>query len=171
MSARLARAILSVNLEATVIDSSTGANAPIGPALPPIRLSSGIGYDQADLCFEATRTLAASANEDLNLYNGFTDGLGNTVTLAKVKTILIVNHSTSQVLAVEAGSADPFSSFVTGTSNSLNIPKAASDANPGVNFWHNPQGVAIASGSSKINVANPSGASATYSIYVIGTSA
>lgn len=171
MSANATSSLLLLNLLATVRDPSSGALVNIGPNLAPIRLSSGIGYDQADLAYESHRSLNASANEDLNLYAGFEDGLGNTVTLAKVKAILIINWSNVQTLGVEAGSADPFVGMITGTTNNGTVPPAAADDNPGIFFWYSPKGTALTSGAGKINIANPSGAAASYSIYVIGTSA
>ena len=171
MAANATTSLILLNLLSTVRDPSNGALVNIGPNLAPIRLASGIGYDQADLAYESHRTLSASSNEDLNIYGGFEDGLGNTVTLAKVKLILIINWSTTQVLGVEAGSADPFVGMITGTSNNATVQPAAADDNPGIFVWYSPKGTALASGAGKINVSNPSGASASYSIYVIGTSA
>ncbi len=54
---------------------------------------SGTGADQADLMFTDTRTLGASASEDLDLAASLADGLGNTLTYARIKLILITAAS------------------------------------------------------------------------------
>lgn len=52
-------------------------------------LATGTAANQADRAFTDTRTLAASANEDLDLAGGVIDEIGSAVTFAKVVGIFI----------------------------------------------------------------------------------
>jgi hypothetical protein len=54
-----------------------------------IRLSSGTGSGQADRVWADTRTLAASATEDLDLAGVLTDAFGATITFARVKGLIV----------------------------------------------------------------------------------
>jgi hypothetical protein len=54
-----------------------------------LSLSDGTGASAADRVFTDTRTLAASATEDLDLAGSLTDAFGATITFAKVKAIII----------------------------------------------------------------------------------
>lgn len=54
-----------------------------------LTLTNGTGAGKADRVFSDQRTLAASATEDLDFAGGVTDALGNTITMAKIKAILI----------------------------------------------------------------------------------
>lgn len=55
-----------------------------------IALANGVGADQADKVFADTRTLAASATEDLDLAGVLLDGFGQAITFAKLKAVIIV---------------------------------------------------------------------------------
>jgi hypothetical protein len=52
--------------------------------------STGTGDGQTDLAFTDTRTLSASATENLDLAGGLTDALGNTLTFASIKALIVV---------------------------------------------------------------------------------
>src|SRR5690349_19819948 len=52
-------------------------------------LASGTAVGQADRLFSDTRTLNASASEDLDLAGGVTDAFGVSLTFVKVKGIFI----------------------------------------------------------------------------------
>jgi hypothetical protein len=56
---------------------------------PSIVFTDGAGANQIQRIFADTRTLAASANEDLDLAGGLTDAIGQTITLARVRGLLI----------------------------------------------------------------------------------
>lgn len=69
-------------------------------------LASGVGANQADKIFADQRTLAASANEDLDLAGVLLDPFGNVLGFAKVKSLLIVaaTGNTNNVLVKPAAS-------------------------------------------------------------------
>lgn len=136
--------------------------------LQALGLSDGTGANQADRLFTDTRTLAASANEDLDLSGSLTNAFGTTVTFAKVKAVLVI---------ADAGNTNNVN--VTRPANGVPIFLASGD---GVAV--RPNGVFLlacadatavavtASTGDLINIANSAGStSVTYTIIVIGTSA
>lgn len=76
-----------------------------------VQLASGTGAGQADLVFSDTRTIAASGNDDIDLAGGLTDALGNTLTFARVKG-LIVSAAEGNTNNVHVG-GDATSTFLT----------------------------------------------------------
>lgn len=76
-----------------------------------VSLTSGTGAGQADRVFSDTRTVLASANDDLDLAAGLTDAFGASITFARVKA-LIVTASPSNVNNVLVG-GDATSTFLT----------------------------------------------------------
>ena len=53
-----------------------------------VPLGSGTGANQADRMYTATRTLAASTGEDLDLAGTLTDAFGAVITFARIKALL-----------------------------------------------------------------------------------
>lgn len=134
-----------------------------------IRLTSGTGADQADLIFHDTRTLAASAAEDLDLAGSLTDALGSTLTFARIKAVI-----------VSADSANTNDVNVTRPSaNGVPLFLAASDGiavRPGGVFaWVAPDSTAVAvtAGTGDLlTFTNSAGStSVTYDVLLIGASA
>ena len=60
-----------------------------------IQFGDGVGANQADKIIHKQRTIAASANDDLDLAGLLTDAFGVTVTMVKVKGILIASALTN----------------------------------------------------------------------------
>ena len=165
---------INVGLVATVLQSGDGGpgQATHSSQLAEILLANGIGFNQADLAFSDLRSLAASTTEDLDLVGGFTDGLGNTVSPAKVKGIMLINYSTTQTLQVGKSASNGWTGLLSGTTDTMSLPKAAGNSLPGMLFWFSPQATAITAGTGdKIAITNPSGSTASYLIILIGTSA
>jgi hypothetical protein len=133
-------------------------------------LDSGNGSGEANLQWSDTRTIAASANEDLDLAGSLTAPLGGTLTIVKLKLLLI--HA------------------ATGNTNNVRVTRPASNGVPWLlaasdGFDIPPGGTALFVGPASaglatvtagtgdlINVANSSsGTSVTYDVIVLGTSA
>ena len=128
--------------------------------------SDGAGADQAQRIFADTRTLAASANEDLDLSGSLTDILGAAVVFTKVKAVIIKASASN--------------------SNNVNLTRPASNGVP--LFLAAGDGIALAPGEvfvwlsgqaagktvtagtgDLINLANSAaGSSVSYDIIVIG---
>lgn len=81
---------ISLNIQSTLNQILTlqNASSPLTYA-KAIGMTSGTGASQADKIYAATRTLAASTSEDLDLAGVLTDALGNVITLARVKLIAV----------------------------------------------------------------------------------
>lgn len=132
--------------------------------------TSGTGANQADLAFTDTRTLSSSATENLDLAGGLTDALGNTLTFASVKALIVVAAAgnTNDVVVGGAGSnawAAPFGD----ATDTVKVP-------PGgvlVLADFGATGFAVAAGTSDIlKVTNGgSGTSVSYDLLIVGDSA
>ena len=166
-------ASLRLTLLALASYSAEGINIPAETRFDSgeMNYDEGIGYTQLDVIESDERTLAASSNEDIDLVGSLTDGVG-TQSPAKIVALLIVNYSTTQTLALCKAASNGWSGVASGTTDTIPIPTAYNAARPGIYFVHMPRGVAITAGTGdRINIANPSGASATYRILALGRSA
>ena len=81
-------------------------------------LQTGTGAGQADLVFHDTRTLAASASEDLDLAGVLVDAFGASLTFARLKYVVVsaaaANANNVLVGGVAAGVASFLSPAATG---------------------------------------------------------
>ncbi len=133
------------------------------------RLTSGTGLGAADMLWSDTRTLAASATEDLDLAGSLTGPLGTTLTFARIKLVYVT--------ALAANTNDV--QVTRPASNGVPLFLAASDGllvKPGGTFlWCAPNaaGIAVTAGTGDLlTFTNGAGStSVTYSIVVIGASA
>ena len=144
------------------------ADLPID-VLANIALADGTGANQADRIFTDTRTLAASATEDLDLAGSLTDAYGATITMARIKAILVKAAS--------------------GNTNNVNVSRPASNGVPlflaasdgiavlpgGAFLWVAPNaaGVAVTAGTGDLLTFtnSSSGTSVTYDVVIVGSSA
>lgn len=151
----------------TALDLAT-ASVPLDMT-NQIRLTSGTGADQADLIFHDTRTLAASATEDLDLAGVLASALGTTLTFARIKAVIV--------------------SAASGNTNNVNLTRPAANGVPlflaagdgiavrpgGVFAWVAPDATAVAvtAGTGDLlTVTNSAGStSVTYSVVIVGASA
>lgn len=131
-------------------------------------LANGTGASQADKVFSDRRTLAASANETLDLTN-LQDPLGAALTFAKVKAIMIVAALTNaNDVVIGAAAANPFLGPLGGTGPIATLKPG------GIYFVANPvNGWAVTDSSNdNLKIANSAGGSGVdYDIVIIGTSA
>jgi len=164
---------LSVVLKAGVRGTQTNALDLGTVALPidvqaSITLDNGTGANQADKVFTDTRTVTTGATDSIDLAGSLTDAFGATITLARVKAIL--------VKAASGNTTDL--SIGRPASNGVPMFSAVSDAiviRPGgVFFWAAPDATAIAvtAGTGDLlSIINAAGASANYDIVIVGASA
>lgn len=137
---------------------------------PTLSFSDGSGANQITRIFADTRTLAASANEDLDLAGGLTDAIGQTITLARVRGLLIraAAANTNNVIVGGAGS-NGFITWVGGATHTVTLRPggvlmlAAPDAT----------GYAVTAGTGDLlRIANSAGGSAvSYDIVILGATA
>lgn len=161
---------LSVSVNATltnVLDLATGST-PLD-LTKTYRLPDGTGANQANRIFHDQRTLAASATEDLDLAGVLTDPYGASITMARIKALIV--------------------SAATGNTNNVNVIRPASNGVPlflaagdgipvrpgGVFAWIAPDatGIAVTAGTGDlITFTNSAGStSVTYDVVIIGASA
>lgn len=87
---------ITIDLSATLtraLDLLTGS-APLA-AQWVHSLANGTGTTQADLVFSDKRTIAAGANDDLDLSGSLSDAFGQSIALVKVKLLIVANPSTN----------------------------------------------------------------------------
>ncbi len=133
-------------------------------------LSSGTGAGKADLRWSDTRTLTASATEDIDLAGALVDVYGATLTFAKVKAIVISAAAANVNNVVVGAGTNPWITALNATGTITLRPGAcvalfagAADATT----------YAVTAGTGDIlKITNSAGStSVTYDIVIIGSSA
>lgn len=152
----------------TVLDLGT-ASFPMGLS-SAVSLSTGTTAGKADKAFSDTRTLAASATEDLDLAGVLLDAFGVAITFARIKG-LIIKASAANVNNVVVGAATaPWITLLNSTGTITLRPGASFCAMAGV-ADATAYGV-TATTADILKVANSgAGTSVSYSICIIGASA
>jgi len=163
----------SVNVQfSALLTSTSDFTTPVAEIVFPrhYQLASGTGAGQADKVWGDQRTLAASATEDLDLTGTLVDVYGATITMARVKAIIIeaIAGNTNNVV-VGAASSNPWSTLLgaTGTltirpGTSITVVCGTADATGYT--------VTAATGD-LLKVANSgSGTGVTYNIFFVGCS-
>ncbi|GAA1977392.1 hypothetical protein [Kitasatospora viridis] len=133
-------------------------------------LGAGTGAGQADTLYVATRTLAASAGEDLDLAGTLVDALGNTINLARLKGLVIVaNAANTNPLVVGNAAANGFIAWCSGATATVNVRPGGLFAL----FAPDATAYPVTPGTADLlHVANGgAGSSVTYDVLVIGSSA
>lgn len=135
----------------------------------PVNLANGVAASQADRLFTDTRTLAASATENLDLAGVLVDAFGATLTLVKVKAVIISaaagNTNTVDVTRPATNGVALFTAVSSGVS--LRPGGAFALVAPDLT------GIAVVAGTGDlITVTNGgAGTAVTYDVVIIGTSA
>jgi hypothetical protein len=165
---------LTTQLTAQVSANLTSALDLVTSAAPleyrqRLSLATGTGANQADMLWSDTRTLAASATEDLDLAASLTGPLGGTLTFARIKAVVVAAAS--------------------GNTNNVNVTRPAANGVPlflaagdgvavrpgGFFFWAAPDATAVAvtAGTGDLlTLTNSAGStSVTYDVVIIGASA
>jgi hypothetical protein len=173
-SSALAAAGVSADLTTRVQGTYSGTATDAGTAVFPFdlkafnQLSAGTGAGKGDKLYFATRTLAASASENLDLAGVLADPLGATLTFGHVKAIMIVASAanTNNVNVGGHASAAFVGPFADAT-DILSIPPGGS-----VLLVHPGAGWAVtATTADMVKVANSSsGTGVSYSVLLAGTS-
>lgn len=168
MASQYANIALTVDATLTAALDLTAAVSHVD-YLSRVELTPGTGLRQSNLQFSDTRTLAASATENLDLAGSLTGPVGNTLTFARVKAIV-----------VKAAGGNTNSVQVTRpASNGVPLFMAAGDGislAPGETFaWFSPTAAGIvvtAATGDLLTVTNSAaGTSVTYDVIVLGADA
>ena len=156
-----------VSLTGTLTKVFDHANGSFPASLGvPLNMSTGTGANQADLVFSDQRTTAA---EDLDLAGTLVDAFGDTITMARVKAILIKADPANTLDVFVGGGTNPLIGWIADPTDIVEIK-------PGGAFmvWA-PDATAypVTAGTGDIlKVAASDGATPiTYDIIIIGASA
>lgn len=164
----------TVQIAATMQIDSTGA-AAVGGAVPTfsrgkqadIILADGTGNNQASKTYSASRSVLTGANDDIDLAGVLTDIMGvSPLTFATVKAIIIRSDpSNTTILSVGPAPANGFLGPFGSATDRINIRPGGAFviAAPQTGFTVTP-----ATGD-LLRVTNAAGATALYSIEVVGT--
>jgi hypothetical protein len=131
-----------------------------------INLVDGTGSGQASRVFASTRTLASGANEDIDLAGVLTDVFGNALTFATVKAIVIrAAAENTTTLTVGPAATNGFVGPFGAAAHTVQVRPG------GALVFAAPQtGWTVTAGTGDLlRITNASGASATYSIEIVGT--
>jgi hypothetical protein len=162
--------IAATALQTAALDLGT-AQAQLAKSYT-VDLANGTSAGQVDRVFHDTRTLAASATEDIDLAGSLVDALGATLTFARVKGLIVAAAAgnTNNVI-VGGASATQFVSWVGAATHTVTVrPGAVLALFAGS---ADSIGYVTASGSTDLlKIANSGGTTGvTYDLVVIGCSA
>jgi hypothetical protein len=129
--------------------------------------TDGTGSNQLKFIYRDERTLAATTNDDLDLYGSLIHAFGLPINMVKLKMFFLENTSTTAAdkLEIGAAGANPVSTIFGDTSDKKIVGPG------GVELWTNPiDGYAITSGTADIlRIRNPGANEITYNLYLAGT--
>jgi hypothetical protein len=136
----------------------------------PLAFTNGTGANQVDRVFTDSRTLAASANEDLDLAAGLTDAYGNAITFAEIVAIGIkASSGNTNKVRVTRPASNGFPLYLA-AGDGEDVPPGGfiAKAAPDAAGW----GTVTPGTADLINIANGgAGTPVTYEIVILGRSA
>lgn len=160
------------------VDLQQGQAFDLGSAVLPVLkeygayLTNGVGAGQADKIFHDQRTLAASANEDLDLNGaGLTDAFGAALAFVKVKAVIVSAAAANpNPITLGGAAANGFISWVGSATDKVSIRPGATLAL--IAGAADASGYAVTAATADLlRVTAGAGGNHTYDVIVIGTSA
>ena len=165
-------ATIKVSAQFAVVDSLDLSSVTDQATIEFLKtIANGTSVDQADILWHDSRSVASGGNDDLDLTALTRSIFSNTVTtnFVKVKAILIIHTSTTTGeklnldSSVTNGFTGPFESSITS--------KASVGADSPLLLASLKDGWATGGSNKVLRVHNGGAASATYKIFILGTSA
>jgi hypothetical protein len=86
-----------------------------------LSMSTGVLAGQADKIFTDHRTIAASGTDDLDLAGPLIDPLGSTITMARLKVLMVKAAAANTNNVVMGVGTNPITTILGGTTPTLNI--------------------------------------------------
>lgn len=153
----------------SVLDLVTAAQQAPLSLTKNLSLPTGTAANQADRLFSDTRTLAASATEDLDLAGVLTDAFGATLTFARIKLMYIAAAAANTNNVIVGGAAaTQFASWVGAATHTVTVRPG------GLLLLAAPDATAYTVGagaSDFLRIGNSAaGTSVTYDIVLVGAS-
>lgn len=84
----------------------------------PFVFSNGTGANQCNFQWTDTRSVAATSNDDIDLYGGITDAFGDAINTVSIKLMVIYHRSATGTLQI-GGAANAFSSWLADPSDAV----------------------------------------------------
>ncbi|MEV8600446.1 hypothetical protein AB0465_11270 [Streptomyces griseoviridis] len=168
---------LSGVLLAMAASAELSGPAGLGTARVPaqlnrrVSLANGTGAGRADRIYQARRTLAASASEDLDLAGVLTDALGAGLTFVRVKGLFVAaSKGNTNNVVIGGAASNAWATLLSATGTLTLRPGAMVGAMAGE---ADPTGYSVTASTGDIlKVANSGGGSAvTYDVLIVGASA
>lgn len=163
-------ASISLDIKAAQVGATTDLGTPRAPASLSLvqQFAAGTATDsQANLLYSAEITLTTGQTANLDLAGVLATGLGATITMAEVVTIVLAADATNTTnIAFFGAASNAFNGPLGGTTPTLTLKPGAWAA------LNDPDGWGVTAGTGDIlQVVNASGASATYTVILIGRTA
>jgi hypothetical protein len=158
------------DLAAAIVDGTTLARRQLrfgGLSIPALSVSLGYGTGsgQANWMYTATRTVAATTADNLDLAGSLTDGLGNTITATKLKLAVVAISSPDGTKSLRVGPRGVSNATLAGFGD-------ASDYQTVRNWWvqYDPVGgYDVTAGTADLFcLYNPGAGSVTYTVLLAG---
>lgn len=161
--------VVDANLTATLTSALDLVNASAPLALNTrITMGNGTTTGKADLCWSDTRTVAASGTDALDLAGTLTGNLGGTLTIVKLKAVLVrAAAANTNAVRVNRPATNGVPLFIAASDGIDVLPG-------GIFLWVAPgAGVAVTAATGDLlNIDNSgSGTPVTYDVVLVGTSA
>jgi hypothetical protein len=171
---------LKADLRVRLSANQSGSNDFGGPDFAPVidaalAFANGVGGNQADLLFVDERQVAASSNDDIDLYGALSSAFGATLNMAEIVALIIINAPKTKGLPANVssltigGGSNPYLGFLGGTT-----PTIKNIGPGGVLLLAAPDstglGAVTASTADVLRVANGAGATANYQIGILARS-
>lgn len=121
---------LKAEVRAFLAAREVGANDFDGPVYAPtleqvLQFADGTAAGQADILFADERSIAASANDDLDLAGALASAFGATIAAAELVALLVINRPKDPAAAANVSNitlglgSNPFLGFLGGTNPTL----------------------------------------------------
>jgi hypothetical protein len=85
------------------------------------QFATGVGAGQADQLVADQRTINASSNDDVDLAGSLINAVGDTVTFARIKGLIVEHVSGTNTLIMGGGASNPVTTILGGTTPTLTI--------------------------------------------------
>jgi len=115
----------SARLDGAVDLGSVGGTVAVAQA---VTLANGVAAGQADTVWQDRITLAASANQDIDLAGSLKDALGGAAAFARVKAIVIVADAGNTNAVIVGGASSNAWTGLLGATHTVTLRKGAAFA-------------------------------------------
>lgn len=153
---------------AMLLSGDAGLSLPTDKLIPKFQFdfANGVGADQADRIYRATRSIAASTNDDLDLAGGgLVDVFGNALTFARLKAAIFYGRPTNvSTVTIGASAAAPVLWFGSNThTETLKARQLQCHVSPDASGW-----AITATTADVLRLANGAGGTAQVDVILIG---